>query len=106
MQDEFSATYISMLSEMASVPKANIRLFYLRCYALDDKAWTCKFELDTPELKIAISRDAVRPDLAILDCYHAWKNMIVRGTDALKPALLQSPEAYSSEKVLDDALPF
>lgn len=102
MIDEFYDGFTSMLTQMQSVPRSNVHLYCFGQYSISDKAWTCKFELDTPELKIAISRDAVRPDLAVLACFHAWKAMQTEGTAALKPTLLAAP----SEKDVDTGLPF
>lgn len=105
MTDEFYDGFLSMLLQMQSVPKSNVHLYAIQQYG--DRSWTCKFELATRELKIAISRDSDRPDLAVLACFHAWKSMQESGTEAIKPALLgYAHPAPASEKELDDSLPF
>jgi hypothetical protein len=104
MTDTFYDGVVSMLLQMQSVPKSNVHLYAIQQYG--DRSWTCKFELDTRELKIAISRDADRPDLAVLACFHAWKSMQESGTEAIKPALLGFAHPAASEKELDDSTLF
>ena len=105
MTDEFYDGFLSMLLQMQSVPKSNVHLYCIQRYG-GDVQWSCKFELDTAELKIAITKTAERPDEATALCFRDWQAMQHSGTAAIKPALLGYAHPAPSKKKLDDGMPF
>lgn len=99
---------LSQLSEMQSVPKANIMLSFFHWNANDDDAWGCTFELDTKELKLKITHSAPTPEAAVALCHQAWSALYRHGVPAARPSLLAAPVPAPEPRLapLDDEMPF